>query len=205
MTFRPFLLVSLVVALLGACAESPPRRLHVLAADFPPATGGEARVLVELLPVVFPERLNRLDLVLEPSGAPLSVRESERWAAPLPDEMRQILADALWAGLGAQDVYRAPVDPRSTRLPLLRLAVRIERFEAGDQARVEASWTVRRLPDGPPLACRRLVETPVSAPTADAAVAALGRSAGQIAILLAASLDAFTRGEGGACEAEPRR
>jgi uncharacterized lipoprotein YmbA len=163
-------------------------------------------MLVELLPVAFPERLNREDLVLGGAdGQPIDVRDGDRWAAPLSDEMRQIVADALWRRLRAAETYRAPVALSSSPLPQYRLAVRIERFDAipGRQAVVEGSWSVRRLPQGGPAVCRAGIAVPMSGRTPEAAVAALAEGSGRLAHAVAISLERLDRGMSDPCAADP--
>jgi len=198
-----------VAALLGlaGCGSSPPPRYHALsggAASVDSAGMGSAAMLVELLPPALPERLNRQDLVLGGAeGRPVEVRDGDRWAAPLADEMRQIVADALWRRLRAADTYRAPVALAASPLPQYRLALRIERFDAtpGRQALVEGSWTVRRLPQGGPAVCRAgfVVALPGTSP--DEAVAALTDGATRLARTVAVSLDRLHRGEADPCGA----
>ncbi|MFD2234304.1 PqiC family protein [Phaeospirillum tilakii] len=190
---------------LGGCGASPPPRYHALLADPAPLGGGGAAMLVEFLPVAVPQRLDRDGLVLGGGGgAPLDVRDNDRWAAPLADEMRQVVADALWRRLRAADTYRAPVAPGASPLPQYRLALRIERFDAvpGRSAAVEGSWTVRRLPQGSPAACRAGFAVPLPGNGSDAAVAALAEGAGRLGERIAASLGRLDRGEADPCGGE---
>jgi len=202
-----------VAGLLGlaGCGSSPPPRYHALsggAASVESAGVSSAAMLVELLPPALPERLNRQDLVLGGAeGRPVEVREGDRWAAPLSDEMRQIVADALWRRLRAADTYRAPVALTASPLPQYRLALRVERFDAtpGRQALVEGSWTVRRLPQGGPAVCRAgfVVALPGTSP--DEAVAALADGATRLAWTVAASLERLHRGDADPCGAAEGR
>ncbi len=161
-------------------------------------------MLVEIVPVTIPERLNREELVLTNENGQVEVREGDHWAGPLPDELRQILADILWSQLEAADVYLAPVVPSAGGPPLYRLALRIERFEAtpGHAAVVAASWTARRLPQGPSATCRANVTIPLPDRSAGAAAGALAYGAGQLAQRVAASLGAMDRGSTPACPSE---
>jgi len=202
-----------VAALLGlaGCGSSPPPRYHALSGGAAPADSagvGSAAMLVELLPPALPERLNRQDLVLGGAeGRPVEVREGDLWAAPLSDEVRQVVADALWRRLRAADTYRAPVGLAASPLPQYRLALRIERFDAspGRQALVEGSWTVRRLPQGGPAVCRAGFVLPLPGASADEAVAALADGATRLAWTIAASLDRLHRDETDPCAVgEPR-
>lgn len=186
--------------LLAACTASPPTRYHALTPVSAPAAGGSARMLVEFLPVALPERLNRDEMVLTLADGGVSVREADRWAAPLSDEIRQIVADALWRQNGAADDYKAPLPLAASKLPQYRLALRIERFEAGPghAALVDAGWTLRRLPDGGSAVCRA-VFTGETADTAEAAARTLSAATIRLADAVAESLQRLDRGGPASC------
>lgn len=191
---------------LAGCGASAPVRYHALGtgADQPGPSGGAA-VLVELLPVAVPERLNRDEVVLSGGTGALTVLDGDRWAAPLADEIRQSVDDALWRRLRAADVYAAPVQASQGNLPQYRIALRIERMEAQPAvgALVEASWTLRRLPQGAASVCRASFTSPLSGGNpADAAVAAWTEASGRMARAVAASLDHLNRGSADPCGAE---
>lgn len=195
--------LALVVALTG-CGASTPLRYHALAtgaAD--PAPSGGAQVLVEVLPVAVPERVNREEVVLTTAGGALDLRAGERWAAPLADEMRQVVDEALWRRSRAADVYAAPPPPSSVAgaLPQYRLALRLERLDAtpGGQAVAEASWTLRRLPQGAQAFCRSGAAETVAGTDTAAAVAALSRAARTIVERMADSLERLNVGTADPC------
>lgn len=190
----------LAAAFLAGCGTSPAPRYHALGLASDVQGSGSAARLVEVLPVGVPERLNRDEMVLTTTAGQLDVRDGDHWAAPLPDEIRHILDDALWRYLRAADVYQAPVAPGADGVPHYRLALQIERFAAtpGRSAIVEGSWTVRVLPQGKSVTCRAGISVPLSGLTADAAVAALSEGMGRLARLVSDSIEGFDRG-GGAC------
>lgn len=195
-------LSGLVAALaLAGCAASPPTRYHALTQPLQPAAGGDVRMLVELLPIAVPERLNRDEMVLTDADGGISVRDQDHWAAPLSDEIRQIVADALWRKAGAADEYRAPLPSESSRLPQYRMAVRVERFAAGPGhgALVEASWSVRRLPEGDSAVCRGSFSDGGSAETPDAAARELSAATLHLAQAVAISLDRLNAGAADRC------
>lgn len=196
------LLLPLILALAG-CGASTPLRYHALSTGGGATlTQGSAALLVEVLPIAVPERVNREEIVLNGAGGQLDVRSGDRWAAPLADEMRQLVDDALWRRVRAADVYAAPVSPSANGLPQYRLALRMERLEAtaGRQAVVEASWTVRRLPQGQPAICRAGATEPLAAATPDAAVAGLSKASARVAEAVAASLERLHLGVANPCE-----
>jgi uncharacterized lipoprotein YmbA len=200
--------LSLTAALgLAGCGTSPPPRYHALSGGVQPVeeSAGAAALLVEVLPVAIPERLDRDGVTLDgPPGGTLRLHDTDRWAAPLADEIRQIVDDALWRRLRAADSYRAPIAPGATAgLPLYRLSLRIERFDArpGSRAVVEGSWSARRLPAGAPIACRAAMVVPLPDDGVDAAVAALSQGATRLGAAVAGSLDRLHRGLESPCGA----
>ncbi|MGE5476035.1 MAG: membrane integrity-associated transporter subunit PqiC [Bacteroidales bacterium] len=201
--FPRLALAMLMAAALAGCGASTPLRYHALSAGSAATlTQGSAAMLVEVLPVAVPERVNREEIVLVGAGGQLDVRSGDRWAAPLSDEMRQMVDDALWRRLRAADIYAAPVTPTANGLPQYRLALRMERLEAsaGRQAVAEATWTIRRLPQGQPAICRAGAAEGVAAATPDAAVAGLSRAASRVAEAVAASLERLQAGAANPCE-----
>lgn len=200
---RPlFLVAALSIVTLAGCGTSPPLRYHTLVGDAT-TTGsagrGAARATVEVLPILMPERVNRDEVVLVGTGQGLDVRENDRWAAPLADEMRQIVDDALWRRLHAADVYAAPV--AAAGLPRFRLAARVERLDAspGRAAVVEGSWSLRRLPEGDPALCRARFVVALPATDTVAAVAALAQGSAQLAESVADSVQRLAHGMGDVC------
>jgi uncharacterized lipoprotein YmbA len=201
--FPRLALATLMAAALAGCGASTPLRYHALSTGSATTLPqGSAAMLVEVLPVAVPERVNREEIVLLSPGGQLDVRSGERWAAPLSDEMRQLVDDALWRRLRAADIYAAPVTPTANGLPQYRLALRMERLEAqaGRQAMAEATWTIRRLPQGQPAICRAGAAEALAAATSEAAVAGLSRAASRVAEAVAASLERLHAGAANPCE-----
>ncbi len=203
MTIRNLVMGVAALALLG-CSTSPPLRYHALstkASVSQEASVGSAALLVEILPISIPERLRREEIVLSTANGNLTVLDTDRWAAPLQDEVRQILDDALWRTLKASDVYQSPVAKTSSGLPQYRLALRMEKFDAiaNDHAIIESSWTVRQLPQGPIAVCRARFIIPLTGITVEAAVGALAEGSAKMAQTVSVSLDRLQRGETAPC------
>ena len=198
---RPLAAVALAASL-AACGSSEPLRYHTLSRPGAATSSrGSAAMLVEVLPIAVPERINREDLVLTGPGGQLDVRDGDRWAAPLGDEIRQLVDDSLWRRLRAADTYAAPVAVSADGLPQYRLALRLERLEAipGQRAVSEATWTLRRLPQGKPAICRALAVEPLPAVTMTAAVAALSATSAQVSEAIATSLERLHGGVADPC------
>ncbi|BAE51816.1 PqiC family protein [Paramagnetospirillum magneticum] len=193
----------LLAATLAGCGASTPLRYHALSSGpTAPLASGSAALLVEVLPIAVPERINREELVLSGPGGQLEVRAGDRWAAPLADEMRQLVDESLWRHLRAADIYVAPLAITGSGLPQYRLALRLERLEAtpGRQAVAEASWTVRRLPQGQPAICRTGATEPLPDASTEAAVAGLARASARLAEAVAASLGRLHAGTANPCD-----
>jgi hypothetical protein len=114
----------------------------------------------------------------------------------LADEIRQMVDNALWRRLRAADTYAAPVAASADGPPQYRLALRLERLEAipGHQAVTEATWTLRRLPQGKPIICRATAVEALPATTPEAAVAALSVSSARVSDSIATSLERLDGG-----------
>lgn len=186
---------------LTGCGTSAPVRYHALAGRAVPLdeTQASAALLVEVLPVAIPERINREEIVLTGKDGRLDIRDGERWAAPLADEFRQAVDDELWRLLRAADTYAAPVAPGGG-LPQYRLALRVERFDAIPEraAMVEGSWTIRRRPEGQAAVCRAGFVVPVAAGIGTA-TAALAEGTRRLAEAVAASLSRLHAGKADPC------
>jgi uncharacterized lipoprotein YmbA len=155
----------LLAAILAGCA-SPEPRYYTLASGpaidataAPNVAQSKQPVLIEVLPVRVPERLNRSNLLLDKGGGRLRLMELDRWSAPLPDELRDALSQRLQASLGALDSY-----PRgaSGGTPSYRVTVEVLRMNAEPGARTSAvfNWTVQRFPDRKVTSGRTQAELP---------------------------------------------
>lgn len=192
--------IPLFALVLAACGTSPVTRYHSLQEVAPLGGGGGAERLVEVLPVAVPAAVDRPELVLSGADGGLDVRDAERWAGPLPDELRDLVTAALWRAARAADVYAAPIPAGASGLPQYRLATRFERFEArGGFAQVAATWTIRRLPEGPAAACRAAATAPLADASPAAAAQGLGRASREVAAQIAESLRRL--GQGNPCPA----
>ncbi|WP_338926404.1 membrane integrity-associated transporter subunit PqiC [Mycetohabitans endofungorum] len=159
------LLAALCAAALlaSACGSVVPDRFYTLAE---PARGAPraapAGFYIELMPVDVPQQVARSQFVVTTGPGQVDLLEHERWSAPLSDEVGRALSDELSRALGAIDVYRTPYPATA---PVFRIHVNVQRFESapGVHVGVEATWSVRALPDGVPVICHSTIEEPVTA------------------------------------------
>ena len=168
--------VGVAASLCGCASKAPPERFHTLlpaeraaaAAPAPPA------LHVDVLPVAVPAQVDHAQWVVRQPDGSLLMLEQDRWAAPLPDEVRAAVVERLAARWGAIDV-RVVGRPAG---PVWRVRVDVQRFETipGREARLEAAWSVSPSSAAPREAaatvCRSvLVETPGAAGVAALAAA----------------------------------
>jgi uncharacterized lipoprotein YmbA len=149
--------------LASACGSVVPDRFYTLAGPARAAPrAAPAQFYIELMPVAVPQQVARPQFVVTTGPGQVALLEHERWSAPLADEVGHALSDEVSRVLGAIDVYRTPHPATS---PVFRIYVNVQRFESapGAHAGVEATWSVRALPDGVPVTCHSTIEEPVAA------------------------------------------
>lgn len=157
--------VVMATVLLAGCAGSPNARYYTLqpSSQALPATTERIEYQIEVAPVSVPEQADQPQIMLRdgPGEGELFPTYSDRWSAPLGNEIRTALADTLTATLGALDVNTlAP----ARDVPVWRLQVDVQRFDmiVGGPARLDATWRVRpiKVPGATALLCRSVVELP---------------------------------------------
>jgi uncharacterized lipoprotein YmbA len=131
--------------MLAACGSSPPTRFYTLNEIAPAAAPGalsSAAVPVRVELMAIPAELDRLELVSHRDPNRVRVADSDRWAAPLDEQIRRVLSDDLAARLPPNAV--ADANEANTREPRRTLSVSIAVFEADESCAVtlHASWTL---------------------------------------------------------------
>lgn len=135
---------ALALALLAcACATTQQPRYYTLeslpAADAVPAT----RVSVLVEPVAVPAEVDRQQIVRSTQANEVAIEDLHRWASPLQDNVAAVLADDLSARLGTRDVATSP-EIRAAWGYRVNVEIREFRSRLGQDARLGASWSVRR-------------------------------------------------------------
>jgi hypothetical protein len=143
----------LMLGVLSGCSASPPTHYYTLQTVVPNAASGpamqEPRQLVPLRlePVAIPPELDRLELVVRSGRYRVKIEDSERWAAPLDDQIRRVLSDDLAQRLPAHAMadFNEPASDQPRRL----LAVAIDEFYADESCAVSlrADWSLK-IPGG---------------------------------------------------------
>lgn len=161
----PLLSVLMLSAWVAGCGSSPTARYYTLQADAQASAPVGQRVdyQIEVAPVTVPLQADQPQIMLrsgQNDGA-LTPMYSDRWSAPLADEIRSALAGTLTRTLGALDVQAIVPAPG---VPVWRIQVDVQRFDmlVGGPALLDATWRVRPLEvkGARALVCRAVVQVP---------------------------------------------
>jgi uncharacterized protein len=183
---------------LAACASAPLHYYTLVApaaesagggvapAGDTPVSWGQPSLPFELLPVSVPAQVDQPQLVVREGGQGVALLGSERWIAPLNDEVRSALSADLARELHSQDVSGLPGNDK----PLLRIKLDLRRFDSqpGSYALIEGAWSVRLLRGQHPAApaCTSRINETVG-PGYDALVQGHQRAIGALAAQIAAA------------------
>jgi uncharacterized protein len=166
------LMFALAVLTAGCASISP--QLYTLSPMAKPV--GETSILtITVGPVSLPATVDRPQLVLSVSPNQVAVDEFNRWASPLKDDISRVIADNLSTLLGSPYVS---IFPQSVSVsPSYRVTIDVTRFESvpGEEARLNALWSVRSTADGQSQGGRTALAEPVRERTSSALVAAHSR------------------------------
>ena len=165
-SLRPVASLALFALGLGGCASTPVNYYTLIASSSTQLTSNNASkstaFAFDLESVSVPQQVDQPQLVVRQSGAGMALVETERWIAPLADEVRGAIAANLVSAHGGEDLSGLPQGKRT----LVRIRVDVRRFdsEPGVQASITAAWSVRRAPgDAASLSCSSTISEPVGA------------------------------------------
>jgi len=138
---RAPLLPALLAGILAACSSAP-SKYYVLSAEpaaARPVTDGLARTTVAIGAINLPGALDRPQIARRLGPNQLDYAETERWAGPLDEMIRRVLAAYLRPLLPAG---AALIDNDSAASANVTIAIGIARFDADKAGRVtlEAGW-----------------------------------------------------------------
>jgi len=135
-----------IISLLSACTATPPTQFYVLEPQFDvPAVSTDTQVkklIVGIGPISIPALLERKQLVTRDADNNLQIAELQQWAAPLKDNIAEVLAQNLTA-LQPSQIIRAY--PWSSYGSIdYQIIVQISRFDAKPEqsANLEANWAI---------------------------------------------------------------
>ena len=135
-------LAPLVLALfLTACGSSPKTNFYALEPVPASHSGRRPALPVSVDHVALPEMLDRLSMVREGPGNHVSVSDTDRWAAPLDEQVRRTLTEDLQQRLPAGTVFAAG-DPAPPGARTLTLNVQQFVADANGQVTLEADWSL---------------------------------------------------------------
>jgi uncharacterized lipoprotein YmbA len=140
-------------------------------------------------PVTLPQYLDRPEVVVRNSQNTLELSPVDRWAEPLTDNFRTVLAANLMTLLGTNQVVMYPWFANS-RLDYA-ISVNVQQFEVNttDGAQLIARWTIRDPRSGATLLNRETnVSEPLSSHDAQAIAAGLSAALGDLGRQIAQAL-----------------
>ena len=203
-SLRPFGVLALIALGLGACASTPVNYYTLVASSSTQLTNNNApkstAFAFDLESVSVPLQVDQPQLVVRQSGAAMALVETERWIAPLADEVRGALAANLVAAHGGEDLSGLPQGQRA----LVRIRVDVRRFDSqpGMQASITAAWSLRRVPgDTPALSCSSRISEPVGSGY-NALVQGHQRALARLATAIAEPAAATANGASPSCPAD---
>jgi uncharacterized lipoprotein YmbA len=167
-----------IAAVAAGCA-SPQARFYTLSATSVPASppaSGPAGPSVSVGVVSIPALLDRPQIVVRAGPNQVTYDEFNRWATPLADDISRVLAVDLMAILGTPSVSRA--QHSLSKDADYHVSVDVQGFESvpGQEATLNAAWTVRRARDGKTLPGRTATREPAAGNGYDALAAAHSRA-----------------------------
>jgi uncharacterized protein len=130
--------------LLSGCASTPPTQFYALEALSEP-TANRAKLekrVIGIGPVSIPALLERKQIVTRADNNGIRIAEFHQWAAPLQDNITQVIAHNL-ARLHAQDIIRSyPWGAFGT--VDYRVVIDMQRFDSrpGQSVQLEADWAI---------------------------------------------------------------
>jgi uncharacterized lipoprotein YmbA len=144
--------------------------------------------VIGLGPVQLPEYLDRPDLVIRTSPNEFELSETNRWAEPLTDDFRHVLANDLTNLLGTTNIVQYPWYP-GTRLDYI-VHVQVQRFEAdtSQQAELFADWDLRMSESEVLLSRKAQLTQQLTSLAGDTVAAALSDDVAQLAQQIASAI-----------------
>ncbi|HEY9104166.1 PqiC family protein [Chitinimonas sp.] len=186
-----------ILCLMAGCTSTPLRYYTLQPPPASPLVVAPPAYQFQLLPVTVPAAVDREERVVRQDLSSLAVLEGERWAAPLGEEVRAMLAADVARRLGTPNLDALP---RGAGQPLVRARLVLQRFDVwpGGQAAIEAGWTLSRADASEQAKQQCTAEFSRAAPLdGEGQVAALQTLLAQLSARLAASVQAYAAGQAG--------
>jgi uncharacterized lipoprotein YmbA len=194
------------LALIGVCGclgTSPAPEYYLLSpipedASMPQDNAAAVGLVVGIGPIVFPDYLDRAQMVFRKGQQRVDLSEFNRWAESLEKNFRRVLLENLMMLLKTDHVYSDPW-PKTAGVEY-RVAARILRFDArtGSDAVLKIHWMVIRESDGEALLVKTATHTASpTAPDVESVVAAVNQTLSAFSRSVAEALLEISRREHG--------
>jgi uncharacterized lipoprotein YmbA len=141
---RPCVALALTAALTGGCVSSPPMRFYTLtpiAPESPPAASADT-IRVRLNRVTVPAELDRIQIVRRIDATRLQIDDQNRWAAPLDEMIRRVLAADLAARLPANAVADTNESTGGERMQTLSVDIQELYADPGCSVALRVTWVL---------------------------------------------------------------
>ena len=183
------ILIAFVAAAAVGCTASAPARFYNLDSTAKPDGSPAARAAVMVGPVSIPASVDQPEFVVQVAPNRVEVEEFNRWVAPLSDGIARAVAGDLTVLLGTPDVATTPLVNFN---PSYWVTIDVQRFDSirGQEALLEAVWTVRRTTGGETRSGRTLARETVQGDGFDALAAAHSRALAKMSGDIAAAIRA---------------
>jgi len=200
---------ALGVALLGACASSPPMRFYTLTPIAPetPVNAVAGVTPLRLSRVTVPGELDRSQLVRRIDSTRLQIDDQDRWAAPLDEMIRRVLSADLASRLPPNTVLDANESAAGDRQPALAVDIHELYADPSCAVTLQATWVLtlpQTRPGGEPAQAEQprqateqtRVPSPGACSGADAVPEAMSRALAQFSDRIVAALRASPAAQG---------
>ncbi|HEX4210159.1 MAG TPA: PqiC family protein [Candidatus Binataceae bacterium] len=185
----------LALSLAAACSLTSPRpdlsKYYVLTSVTPatPPPIGRHPPVIGLGPVTLPGYLDHNEIVTRVGPNQLNLSDSDRWAEPVDQNFKNVLARDLGQFLGTDQIIQFPWYS-AARLDY-KVELNVSRFDADESgvATLNAKWVIRAARDDRVLLARTTAQTQqASSVSTGAEVAALSQSLGVLSQKIADSI-----------------
>ena len=197
---HPLMLIAGIAIGLAGCASVPINYYTLVPSNSTAATTTIVKspaFAFDLESVSVPLQVDQPQLVVRQAGAAIALVETERWIAPLGDEIRDAIASDLVASHSGENLGGLPQGDRK----LVKIRVDLRRFDSdpGMQASITAAWSLRRAPgNAAALSCSSRISEPVDAGY-NALVQGHQRALARLAAAIAAPASTMANGGSPTC------
>jgi uncharacterized lipoprotein YmbA len=138
--------------IMGGCSFSQTPNYYTLSTPTKLVPNSALRV-IEVFPVSLPDRLDRVQMVVQDPNGQAQILDLQRWTSTLSSELHDGLSSGLQQRLGAVDRYNSGM---ATTQPVYRIGANFSHFDLfghqilggkmiGDTIDVAVTWSINRL------------------------------------------------------------